>query len=94
MLRQGFQDSILHPSPCTSGEDFAAFIGKVTVEGSALEVMPESMELDGKTDNINAGGSSRRAFLRHGAVGLHSCNTHATPGRAWPDMGADAFLCD
>ena len=52
MLRQGFQDSILHPSPCTSGEDFAAFIGKVTVEGSALEVMPESMELDGKTDNI------------------------------------------
>ena len=49
MLRQGFQDSILHPSPCTSGEDFAAFIGKVTVEGSALEVVPESMEPDGKT---------------------------------------------
>lgn len=52
VLRQRLQDSILHPSPCTSGEDFAAFVGKVTVEGSALEVMLETMEAGGKTDNI------------------------------------------
>ena len=29
-----------------------AFIGKVTVEGSALEIMPEMMEADGKTHSI------------------------------------------
>ena len=51
-VETGISGFCLALSPCTSGEDFAAFIGKVTVEGSALEVVPESMEPDGKTDNI------------------------------------------